>query len=244
MTNIITPVTQPELYSLVTNYLFDFQMPMTLFNGYLDIAQTEREEARPWVILKALDNSQSVGPGNNFATGIPIAPTNNDFRAWSGDYPVQLVDAQNNPLPLQEVPISMKFAYKDASGKFYCDYAAGMLYICGTLTKSYTVNQFYIKQAPAISYTPDGINYPNTWVFPARFHKLLAIDIALAYKQVDYDIINLQNATQLSGQAVTLWDQMTRWDSNLQASGQLGVDPFGGGGAWNGNSGGGRMGMI
>ena len=132
---------------------------------------------------------------------------------------------------------SQKFTYKDAGSKFYCDYSQSKFYLCGTITQSYTIHQFYIKKSTLVSAASS-----NIWTFPTEFHKLLALKIAIYWKGIDYDMINNQNLQVLNAQYQMLYDQLTRWDSDLQE--QTGIDPFSGasGGAWIGNSDGGIIG--
>jgi hypothetical protein len=251
--NVIQPFTRTALYNFVNSLLFNANMDSTLFDHFLDDAQAYFEEVREWRVLRAVDASLSVGPGNSFTTPFTIAPTNGDFRSWANENAIVLTQSGGtNNIPfivLEEVPYEMRYVYQNVMGKFYCDYANGNFYICGTIPGSYTIQQFYLKQMAAISYnTASGgtVSYPNTWGFPARFHSIIGYAIALKYKGVDYDIINLQNASNMEKEMGKVWEAMTYWDDKVQRMATQNVDPFAttGGGPWTGNSAGGTIGSI
>ncbi len=226
------------IYTLVSNLLFGFQMAQGLFNSLLDIAQDQVENMRPWMILRAEDSSQSVNSSSVFTTAIPL---NANFRRWYGRNPIKLVDTNNNPLPFSEVPLANKFDYRLTGQKFFTDYVGKNLYLCGTLTQSYTVHQFFIKKGTQVS-----ANANNVWDFDTygySYSPLLGFLIAMQYKGVDYDLVNLQNAGELGKQAAAILTGMVSWDGELQAAGQIGVDPFGQDtGGWSATAGGGRIG--
>lgn len=227
------------IYALVTKLLFGYAMDVNLFYSFLDIAQDQVESMRPWMILREEDATLTASAGTTFTTPFALAPTNSDFKKWYGDFPVVLTDTNNNPVPFREVPIAQKFTFKLQGQKFFCDYAANRFYLCGTLNQSYAIHQFYIKKSLRISLASS-----NTWVFDTygySYSALLAYLCAMQWKGVDYDIINLQNAGHLGDTAKGILDGMTRWDSDLQASGQVGFDPFGEGDGWTGNQNGGRL---
>lgn len=237
---------QSAIYSFVTSLLFGYQMDNSTFLSFLDVAQDQVELARPWVILRAEDASLSVSTSNDFTVAFSIAPTNNDFSRWiSADAtsaPIILTDSQNNPQGYLEVPLSQKYGYKDAGNKFFCDYGQKKFYLCGKVTQPCTIHQFYIKKSTQVSASAS-----NTWLFDSygySFSKLLGFLIAMQWKGVDYDMVNLQNAGELGKAAAGILDQMTRWDSSLQLSMQAGKDPFASeNGIWVGNGGGGIIGM-
>lgn len=234
------------IYNFVTSLLFGYQMDETTFEAFLDVAQDQVEISRPWIVLRAEDSSLSVGTSNDFTVAFTIAPTNSDFSRWiqatPTGAPIVLTDSQNNPQGFLEVPLAQKFSYKDAGAKLFCDYGLKKFYLCGKITQSYTIHQFYLKKSAQVS-----ANANNIWLFDSygySFSKVLGFLIALQWKGVDYDIINLQNAGELGKAAAGILDQMTRWDSELQQSMQAGKDPFASeNGLWSANSGGGILTM-
>lgn len=211
-------MTKAELYTLTTNLCGGFEMDMTLFEQFLDIAQMKIEGMRNWVILKNEDASQSIAPGESF-TSAKNLPTG--FLNWADDdSPIQLIDANGNPLGYREVPLSKKYFYKQYGGVFFVDYILNKLYICGTITQGYTIHQYFIKESPLVS-------AGNTWVFPERFQKILAFYAAIYWKLgVDYDVVSNTQGNNNASVANAIYDIMTNWDARLQEAQTRGLDPF------------------
>jgi hypothetical protein len=220
-------MTKAELYTFVTQLLDGYLMDTGLFDTFLDTSQMKFENMRPWVILRAEDATQTASSSDIFTTSKAL-PT--DFRKWYGRAPIVLADSNNNSiLYYQEIPLSSKLGYKSAGGKFYADYASKLLYLCGQLTQSYTIHQFYIKKSTLIS-----ADDANSWIFPEEYHKILGLDIVNMWKLgVDYDLFGQQQGNNLALQGQAIYNEMSRWDSDLQNSMTNGVDPFSNGnGGW------------
>lgn len=215
------------LYTFVTSLLFGYEMDQTLFQTFLDSAQQQIEGMRPWMSLRAFDSSQTCSPATTFTTPFQLGSVPLPFLKFFGYQPIVLTDANNNPFVLKEIPFAQRFQYKNNSGFFCVDYVNKVFYLMGTFTQSYTINQTYIYRSARIDISGD-----NTWAlaaFDSDNAKLLGFLVALKWKGIDYDIINLQNATQLGQAGAAIIDIMTRWDSDLQVNSQAGVDPFGNG---------------
>lgn len=215
------------IYAFVTSLLFDYQMDETLFQSYLDSSQADVEgmPGRPWMILRAVDSSQSCGPSTTFQTPFNLGSASFPFLKFYGLQPIVLTDVNNNPYVLREIPFAQRFAYKSSGGVFCVDYVNKKLYIMGTLTQTYTINQNYIYRSPRL--VKDSA---TLWVFDSYdgdASKALGFLIALMFKGIDYDIINLQNAAQLGQAAGKILNRLTAWDSDLQVNAQQGIDPFG-----------------
>lgn len=212
-------MTRADTYVFLTSLLGGNQIDVDLFNTLLDIAQLNVEGLRPWVYTRAQDATQTISSGNLFTTAKTLA---SDFLSWYGESPLQLVDSNNNPTPLVEVPYAQRFQYKDGVGTFAVDYPNSNIYIMGTFSSAYTIYQNYNKITTLVSAAAG-----NSWVFPVRFHKILGLLVAVYWKLgVDYDIINNAQGNAQAEQAKSMIDIMTRWDSNLQKNMQVGIDPF------------------
>lgn len=218
------------LYTFVTSLLFEYEMDQTLFQTYLDDSQSQIEGMRPWMLLRANDMSQSCGPSTTWQTAFNLGSVTYPFMKFFQTVTtaaITLVDVNNNPYLLREVPFADRYQYKNVGGVFCVDYVNKKLYILGTLTQTYTIVQNYIYQPPRLN-----SNGSNTWVFDqydATASKVLGFLIALRWKGIDYDLINLQNATQLGAAANMIIDRLTAWDADLQVNAQSGKDPFGNG---------------
>ena len=225
-----------SLYTFVTSLLDDFEIDLTLFYTLLDVAQSNRENARPWVILRTEDSTQSAVSGETFESQHSL-PT--DFRKFYSRFPIVLTDSSGNVVrKLREVPINMRHEHKDDPSKFYVNYVTRKIYLCGTQTTTSTLRQFYIRKPTKISASAS-----NTWDFSAYddYEKILAFDVAVMHKHgIDYDQINAVQGDKNAAQAALIFSMMSEWDNELANSAQQGVDygssPISGFSEYSGNS--------
>jgi hypothetical protein len=215
-------MTRAEIYTLLTStsgLLAGIQLDETIFENLLDIAQMQVEGMRPWIFLRSEDTTQTASPSDTFSTPKTLAAS---FSEWCEESPIELIDASNNAFFLTEVPFSERYKYRTSTGRFCVDYPNSLFYLLGNLTDAYTIKQSFIKLSTLVSSASTA-----QWIFPARFHKLLALTVAALWRHgVDYDIFNAAMADQQVKQAQQMLDIMTRWDSNLQYNMQRGKDPF------------------
>ncbi len=208
------------IYTFLTSLLNEIEIDETLFESFLDVAQMRVEDLRPWVYLRAEDKTQTVPAGTSFTTQFTLPAT---FKEFYSETPLYLLDSNNNPLPLSEVPYGERYQYRNTNGKFCVDYSTGKIYLLGSFNQSYTLLITFIKVATLISAAA-----ANLWVFPTRFSKILGLMIAEMWKKgIDYDVFSDAQASQQGQQAMAIFDLMTRWDSRLQQSMTRGIDPFG-----------------
>ena len=228
-------MTRDELYEFTTGLTSGVQIDLSLFNTFLDVAQMRLEDMRPWVFLRVLDTTQTFNANDTYTTP-KIVPT--DFKEWFEETPIQLVDANNSPILLAEVPFSQRLQYRQAMGRYCVDYPNNQLFILGNITQPYTIYQNYIKISTLVSSAPSA-----TWIFPSRFHKILALMVAIYWRKgIDYDVFNQTLADNQGVQVLEILDIMTRWDSNLQQNMQRGKvfdNQYSTGGAMNGSVNGG-----
>jgi hypothetical protein len=209
-------MTRDQLRDLCNSLLGGAAIDDTLFDTLVNLAKDRREEDRPWMILRTEDTSQSASSANTYLTAETL-PSN--FRRFYGEYPIQLLNsAGTSLLRYRQIPLERKILEKDNDGKFYVNYATGEFFLCGLLSQSYTIHQFYLK-------TTDDIADGSNWVFPSRFHRILAFEVAVMYKLgVDYDIINNVQGDNNAAVANAIYATMTQWDDDLQNAAQSGVD--------------------
>lgn len=211
-------MTKTELKQNTTELLDGFEMNDTLFGILLSAAQTYYENRRPWVWLRAEDTSANVSTSDTFETAKQL-PT--DFGRWYTRFPIVLTDSLNTPQRyLSEVPIDRKTAFKSNSGRFYCDYRNGTLYICGTASQQLTVRQYYLMR-------PERIANDNEWVFPEDYHQILPFTVAAFHKYgIDYDIVNAKQGDEHVRIAQMLYSSMEEWDETLALSALEGQDYY------------------
>lgn len=210
-------MTGTELQTLFTSINLGYTIDDNLFYSLLSTVQAKIEAKREWNILKKQDNSETSLTSDTFQTQktIPV-----DFLFWQSEDPIVLVD-NNNPsdfVTYKEVPFAKRFLYQYQVYRFFCDYAAGKLYFGGNTDRTYTIYKNYIYQAPAI--TP-----ATSWVFPDKFHPILAYGVAALHKLgVDFDDINKFSGDDNAKTFNELLKLMDSWDSRLSVGMMEGVD--------------------
>lgn len=216
-----------QLQQFVISLLDDNQMGDTLFDTFLDIAQSNRENARPWMILRTVDSTQTANTSDTYLTAKTLPA---DFKKTYTRFSVVLTDSNGNVISkLREIPISKRNEYKSDSSKFYINYVTRQFFLCGNQSQSSTINFHYIYKSTKISAADT-----NTWVFDSyddTYVKMLGFDIAVMHKLgVDYDQINAVQGNNNALQASIIFNQMAEWDSELVQQAQEGVD-YGGSGS-------------
>lgn len=198
----------------------------SLFDSYLDIAQAYFEQARPWVYTRAEDSSQqasafSLTTAFNLPTGF--------LRWYDPRRSVLLVASLNNGnydhLRVYEIPQAAKFEFQYTNNRFFCDYANSQLYFTGSIAKTYTIYQFFIKDMPMVSANDGNGNYTTTWWPPARFHKFLPLAAASFWQMgADYDVLSNPKGNKHAQMAATIFNAAAQWDDDLAHNAQFGLD--------------------
>ena len=210
-------MTGADIYEMVTGLLGGLALETGLFYNLLELAQSKIESARPWMILRKQDTSKTVTTSNTFLTAIDLPA---DFDEWQTERELVLVDVSNNNNFIdcfKEVTSAWGYTYQYQTYRYFCDYAAKKLYISGTVDKSYKLVMNY-------KYEPDGITDVTSWVFPAKFHKLLAYAVAALNKGgIDFDDQNARMAGDNKETVQSIYDTMIEWDSRLQEHATEGI---------------------
>jgi hypothetical protein len=184
------------------------------FNGYLWFAQSIIENLREWMVLKTIDQSLSWTPSDTYLTAKAL-PTN--FLRLISDNPVIVIDSVGTETVCYEISMDMRNRYKDYNNRFYIDYANNNIYFCGTASQNYTVVINYLKK-------PADITDSDPWPFPTWCLPVLAYEIAINYKGVDYDVVNAVQSQYNQQQLEAIKNGMFEWDSNMQVGSLRGVD--------------------
>ena len=216
-------LTGSDLYILVSNMLLGYKMDKDLFYQLLGLTKGNREQSRSWNLLKAEDQSQNITPAQNtignslYLTPLVLPADFINFYSPKRS----LVLAASDGITFRyysQIPVERKQEYKDDNTKFYLNLKTSQIFLCGTLDRNYTVHQYYIANSPEID--------ENTpWIFPARFHPILACDVAQWYREnFDYDVVNVNQADRIANLSRLIFSQMTEWDGSLQEMEMTGVD--------------------
>lgn len=208
------------LYEFVTGLLDGYEMDDTQFVAFLDLAQSKRENARPWVVLRTMDSSQTANAGDTYTTAKNLPA---DFKKNYTRFPITLVDGQGNVIrKLREIPLNERDSYKSDNSKFYIDYATKKFYICGQQTQTAYINFYYIKKSTKVSTGSDIWYFDN---YDDSYSKILGYDVAVMFKLgVDYDTINNEQGSNNARIAEIMFNAMVEWDNELALSAQQGVD--------------------
>ena len=211
------------LYNFTTGLLLSYKMDKTTFYWLLNLAKFNREQSRPWVILRTKDTTQLATPQqNNISNSMyqtPFSLPSNFLNWYSPKRSIVGVSLDGNTFRwYQEITLERQAEYKDDNQKFYIDLANKHLFLCGILDQPYTLNQFYIGSSADIAEN-------TSRVFPGQFAPILASDVAKMYREMfDYDIVNVQQGEMIGRSAETIYKMMTEWDGTMQESQLEGVE--------------------
>lgn len=232
-------MTKSALYTFVTGLLDGYPMDTTQFDAFLDVAQSNVENMRPWVTLRDVDSSVTISTNATYATENTL-PTN--FRKTYTRFALQLADSQGNILVrCREVPFPDRMGNKGDVTKFWINYATKKFGVCGAPSQSLTAHLSYIKRGTKIS-TADS----QEWDLDVNdeYTKVLGFLIAVYFKLgVDYDIINNAQGNANAGVAAAIIASMTEWDGDLQL-GMLSGQDYGMNYGISGNTDGGNVNFL
>lgn len=213
-----TPLTGATLATLTQKLMLNVSIDSTIFYQLLNLAQGKFEQMREWSILKKSDTTQTASGGDTFTTSKALP---SDFNFWQSDDPIILYQSGNTQSFLKyfEIPFSMLYREQTSSLKYTVDYAGGLVYLMGSnLPATYVIQQNYI-------YKPAEIASGTSWVFPARFHQILAYEVGLMYELgTDYDDLKAATGNEKKLIRDSILDQMIQWDARLQTQSLDGVN--------------------
>jgi len=189
-----------ELNNLLDDSI-DSDLALTMFNVLKDMIEAER----PWRMLIKEDATQTFGTSDTYLTAKDLP---DDFLI---DYKLILgIQADDDYVDYDPIPFEQRRRFSN-SQRYCIDIANDYFYICGSVSKTYTVYLYYIYQT-------DDLTLTTSPVWPTKFHKILSFLAADIYKAgVDIDEINIRGALKLSEAGRMLYESMKRWDDALKA---------------------------
>lgn len=208
-----------DIQTMVNSNLLDGRtMDDTLFGTLLNVAKNKVEMARPWVVLRNEDSSQSIPSGTVYTTTFTL-PTR-----FASPYPVKRSNGESTALVLvsgtdvqilKEIPWAQRLEYQQTYGYFAIDYANGVYCVTGPTPKTYTAYWSYIKFSASLDADAD------VWVFDTRMGQniggsLLAYMVAAMEKARDYDEVNMANIALYAPEAAAMVSALNMWNSNLE----------------------------
>lgn len=179
------------------------------------------ERMRPWVVLRTEDSSQTATTSDTYTTAKSLPSrfigfwgnTMNDRRIS-----MELVNG-DDIVPYRQIPFGMQRQYKDTPGVFYADVKNGNFYLCGSVSKTYTIYLMFLQGSADFSALTDSWTFNNGDNNMASI--LLASRIAMRSKgEIDYDDIN-ERMVKYHGMSIRETLRALRvWDDRLQRNEQ------------------------
>jgi hypothetical protein len=203
-------MTYDELYTLSTEIRGGRAMDETVFGVLINLAKTTFERSRPWrkLVQKNSSNSATTSTVNTTAFTLPT-----NFIGTLPRRTMRLVTSTpGDYLEYTEVPYERWDEYKDSSGYFAIDHLNSNFYLSGTVSKTYTINFYYIGTTTTLA---TGV----TWSFPAEFHPYLAFSlVAMDELGIDYDDISARQGNANFARAELIMKSAVKWDETLSRS--------------------------
>lgn len=176
---------------------------LRLFN----IAKNVIEELRPWRILAAVDSTKTWTPSDTY-TSMKALPAS--FRELDGRDAITLKSSNDSEIIPTPIPLKNRESKKDIGGYYYIKHSTNEIAFTGDADQTYTIHIGYIGFSAAIDDTDE-------WVFPARFHPILAyIAAAMEKGGINYDDVFAQMAPENRAQAQAIMASMIKWDDRLK----------------------------
>lgn len=180
--------------------------------GLMDSAYTHRNEMRVWQMLMKLDTSITHSPGNTWATEKDLpSDFSSAVKLYGGDS-----DNEYDPLPFERL-----LQEKESSNRFALDMGNNKIRLTGSVSSALTMYLFYQRVPTSLfGLTDEQKESTTTIVWPTRFRRLLAYDMAALYTGgIDADDLSAKLTPEQRAAARTLWTAMVAWDTRNRMKG-------------------------
>lgn len=193
-------MTGSELKTIVDGLTND-SMSEATFLALLNAAKDGIESQRAWEFLKKLDSSKTVAAGTTSSTTFAL-PT--DFAR-----PLRLsVGSDTSYRPL--VGLEDSRILRNDPGAYFINWASETFSFTGTEGTGGTVYLLYQRFSPDITTSTEP-------VWPDRFQRLLAYDIAKQWFAQNAGEREYSWANEMGAEAKRLLDAMILWDERIKA---------------------------
>lgn len=195
----MTPLTPDEMILQFETLIDDTHDDVNTLQ-LLNNARMIVEHARPWEILKAVDDTQVANAGDTYLTMKTIP---SDFRA------VRKVIVGTTPYT--GCQFEERILFKDTANRYYIDVGNGQFALTGNRTSSAAIVFVYTKRSPQLVLGGD------PWIFPGDYHNVLPHIMAAIHQGViDPDEISRAQASGQSGIVNNILSSMFMWDDELK----------------------------
>jgi len=201
-------MTDEEIKDFLVDTLLDGEDPGDGAYDLLTLAKDLIEGELELHITKVV-NSENITTGQETYTTNPVSLPTGFLQ------PLTRKALFVGEIELYQVPIEQRELYKNDSSKFYIDYSTSPygLYFCGKQVAGQTITIPYIKTTADI----DGSGTNCIW--PAKFHKLIAILASVMYLSgIDADDVNVVLAVGQNALGARLYKAFQYWDQKLKAA--------------------------
>lgn len=191
-------MTGSELYTLFTELVEDSPSD-AWFYSVLNACKDALEAERPWAYLRKIDSSNTRLSSDTWQTAKTLP---SDFAYPTG------ITVGTDRTKYEFVPFD-RIDMKDTDGTVRLDMANDSFYFNGTAGTTGTAYLQYQKFTDAVtsSTSPE---------FPARFHQLLAYDVAKQWFAKDQSERGLAWDKEHYGEYARLKTAMERWDDQIR----------------------------
>ena len=174
--------------------------------GIMDAAYTNRNEMRNWAFLLKLDTSLAHSPGDTYATQKSL-PTDfgRAYKVFGG-----AADNEYEGVPFEDL-----LRWMNSPNKYTLDLGNNKIRFTGSVSSAITMYLWYLYAPTSLSGLTDAQkDLTTTIVWPTRFRRLLAYDMAeLYFAGVDTDDVTRQMSPAHRAAAKMLANSMIKWDN-------------------------------
>ena len=183
----------------------------------MDVAYTKRNEMRPWRMLLKLDTSITHSPSDTWQTEKSLPA---DFGR-----PYKLFGSASASMRYEGIPFEEILLWINSSNKYAIDMFGEKMRLLGRPASALTMYFWYLYVPTMLSGLTDQQKASaTTIVWPKRFRKLLAFDMAQMYfGGVDADEITRQMTPSQKAEAAALESGMVKWDNAIKFAGMEGA---------------------
>ena len=203
-----------EIINTFKKYVDDEGVDDDLALDLLNTVKDMIEGDRPWRMLVKEDSSKTFGAGDTYLTSKDLP---DDFL-----YDIKLklgIESSNDYIDYEPCELEERRRFS-ASQRYCIDWTEFVFYVLGSVSQTYTIYLYYIKETPAVTLTTEP-------VWPEKFQRLIPLMMAEIHKGgVDADTWNLEQALRLSKPGLLLYKTMVNWDSVLKLKSMSGRTPI------------------
>ena len=178
-------------HGLIDNDSLDSDFEYTLLNA----AKDKLEEYRDWEFLKKLE----TGTASSSSIALPT-----DFKT------ALLIYVGDDTQPYCQVPFEQKPLFENG-GRFFIVDMGNLTYQFLDNSVSGATKFYYLK-------TTDDIIATTEPIFPSRFHKIMAYDMAKMFYSADQSEKSFSWQPEWDFERRTLLDLMVNWDEKLKTA--------------------------